>query len=838
MPLVPRLVALVLSLAVLTGVSIPVARAETWVACSAAADKTVILYRFDPKTGGVTELSRQKLSGEPGPLTLSADHKILFVGLRSTGQLTSLRIDPATGKLTPLRVVSAGADPAQITLDKQGEYLLTAYYEAGKISGHKVEVDGSIAEKAAWEIPTVEKAHAVSLDRYGELLVVPHTGPNAIFQFRYLKGGTPPVSLSKPRINLPPNTGPRHAAWHPRLPIVYINNEQGSSVTAYKAGLEGLTLIEGSTVSTLPGGFKGENSTAEIRMHQSGKVLLVANRGHDSLALFQVDETGTKLTPAGHHPTEKTPRSFCLDPTGKFALAAGEGTGFLEVSEATGGSGQGIGLKTLARHKVGDRFWWVEAFQDPQSKAGISPAPGGKEDGHGALSPDQVREITRGPLPNPWWKLPATGLPLLGALGCLFGYRKRLKLARLVEDIPTSKAHGVFIGLVQVEGTAEAEEPLTTYMEGKMCVHHAWQVQEEWRRTVTETTTDDKGNTVTKTRVESGWDTVAHGGGDIPFYLRDASGVVRVRPEGARIESQSIFNVTCGTNNELYFGLGPHSIIPNSTQRRRFTEQAILLHAPITVVGQARVRDDVAAPEIAADKAAPLFLITVRNEKQVLRGYRWARIGFLILGTILVTGGVFGWHLLQGERPGDPNFNFRTFVPALGAFWCMALVMWTWQLFNSMVDLRNRTDRAYSLIDIELKRRADLIPPLVTCVQALMGHERQTQEVVARLRAQAQASGSGEVEGISGYLVALREAYPNLTADKNTQALMRSLRDTEDRIAMAREYYNDQVVWHNTRVEQIPDCVLAWLAGLRKRSPFLASALDRKEIQVSLHEGS
>jgi hypothetical protein len=361
-------------------------------------------------------------------------------------------------------------------------------------------------------------------------------------------------------------------------------------------------------------------------------------------------------------------------------------------------------------------------------------------------------------------------------------------------------------------------------------------VQEEWRRTVTVTKTDSNGKTYTETKTESGWTTVAEGGGSIPFYLRDDSGTVRVCPNGAQIESQTIFNVTCGTDSDLYFGLGPNRIIPNSTQRRRFFEQAIPLHAPITVVGQSRVRDDVAAPEIAADKAAPLFLITTRNEKQVLGSFRWARVGFLVLGSVLVSGGVFLWHVLSGNKPGTPGFNPWIFAPALAAFWCLALVMYAWQMFNSMVDLRNRTDRAWSLIDIELKRRADLLPPLIACVQGINRHENQVQQNLARLRAQASASPNEEVMGLSGGLKALVEAYPQLTANRNNAELMSALADTENRIAMAREYYNDQVVWHNIRVERIPDFLFAWLAGLTKRHPFLATDLEREEVEVKLHE--
>src|SRR4051812_49757306 len=94
------------------------------------------------------------------------------------------------------------------------------------------------------------------------------------------------------------------------------------------------------------------------------------------------------------------------------------------------------------------------------------------------------------------------------ALGCLWGALKAAVRRRLVDGLPTSKTTGVFIGLVEVKGSAESEAPLTSHLAAVRCIHYAWSVEEKWSRTVTETTTDSKGNTQTTTRHESGWSTV------------------------------------------------------------------------------------------------------------------------------------------------------------------------------------------------------------------------------------------------------------------------------------------------------------------------------------------
>jgi len=221
--------------------------------------------------------------------------------------------------------------------------------------------------------------------------------------------------------------------------------------------------------------------------------------------------------------------------------------------------------------------------------------------------------------------LPA--LPFIGpALGILFialGLRANRR-KRLLQNLPTSRTTGVFIGLVELKGTAESEAPLTSHLAERKCVHYQWSVEERWSRTVTETYTDSKGNVRTRTRTESGWKTVDSGGESQPFYLRDDEGAVLVRPSGATIEPQCVFSEHCGRSHPLYYGKGPQTAVMHSDHRRRFTEQAIPLHHPIFVVGRARERSDIVAPEIAADDGAAMFLISTRSEDQVTRGFAWS----------------------------------------------------------------------------------------------------------------------------------------------------------------------------------------------------------------------
>ncbi len=111
-------------------------------------------------------------------------------------------------------------------------------------------------------------------------------------------------------------------------------------------------------------------------------------------------------------------------------------------------------------------------------------------------------------------------LPWLGgvlAFTCLLFALRSGKRKRLIDNLPTSKTTGVFIGLVELKGTTESEQPLTSYLAGQPCVLYQWRIEEHWSRTVTETYTDSDGKTRTRTRHESGWKTVAEGGERIPL---------------------------------------------------------------------------------------------------------------------------------------------------------------------------------------------------------------------------------------------------------------------------------------------------------------------------------
>lgn len=404
---------------------------------------------------------------------------------------------------------------------------------------------------------------------------------------------------------------------------------------------------------------------------------------------------------------------------------------------------------------------------------------------------------------------------------------------RFLMDTPTSKARGVFIGQVELAGRAVRAKPVCSYLAECACVWFAYDVAEEWARWETETYTDSKGKRQTRQVRKSGWTQVDSGGKAPAFDVVDETGAVQVRPDGAEIEAEQVFGQTVGRGDPLYYGKGPAGAVSDSTGRRRFTERAIRQEATVFVAGRARERSDWVAPEIAADPDQELFLISCRGEGKVQRG---CRLQFWIFGFLFLVPLPVAWLIQAGQGAVLPrSWPAVAIAAGMGFVW---LVGWLWTTFNSLVQLRNRVDQAASLIEVQLKRRADLIPRLAEVVSGLRNHEQETQTELAALRAQASATPVGEagpdLQGAKLSVHAIAERYPELGSNGAFLTLQRELADTETRVALARDYHNTIATHLNTRTEIIPDRWVAVLAGLRHRSLWQAEGFERAAVPVSL----
>lgn len=292
------------------------------------------------------------LAIHPSQKFLYAANEIEDFEGQKTGAVTALSIDEGTGALRVLnQQPSEGKHPCHLVVDAAGKNVLVANYSSGTVavlpldaaSGRlgkatsTVQHMGSSVNKSRQEDP---HAHSINLDASNRFAFAADLGLDKVLIYRF-DGVTGTLQPNDPAAtSLAPGSGPRHLAFHPTGKYAYVNNELTSTVTAFQYDSSKGSLTEIQTLSTLPAGFSGENSTAETVVHPSGNTVYVSNRGHDSIAVYQVDASTGKLAAKGNTATGgKTPRNFNVDPTGTFLLAANQSTNDVVVFRIDPNSG-------------------------------------------------------------------------------------------------------------------------------------------------------------------------------------------------------------------------------------------------------------------------------------------------------------------------------------------------------------------------------------------------------------------------------------------------------------------------------------------------------------------
>jgi LemA protein len=178
----------------------------------------------------------------------------------------------------------------------------------------------------------------------------------------------------------------------------------------------------------------------------------------------------------------------------------------------------------------------------------------------------------------------------------------------------------------------------------------------------------------------------------------------------------------------------------------------------------------------------------------------------------------------------------------IGVVVVLAIVLWT--LYNGLVRLRNQVKNAWAQIDVQLKRRHDLIPNLMETVKGYMKHERETLEAVTKARNIAQQASSagagerakaeGELSSALSRLLAVVERYPDLKANQNFLALQEELTSTENKISFSRQFYNDSALKYNNQTQMVPSNIVASMFGFKASEFFeVTLAAEREPVKVS-----
>ncbi|HIH10162.1 MAG TPA: LemA family protein [Candidatus Diapherotrites archaeon] len=168
------------------------------------------------------------------------------------------------------------------------------------------------------------------------------------------------------------------------------------------------------------------------------------------------------------------------------------------------------------------------------------------------------------------------------------------------------------------------------------------------------------------------------------------------------------------------------------------------------------------------------------------------------------------------------------------------VILWFVLAYNGLIQLRNRIDNAWSQIDVQLKRRFDLVPNLVETVKGYAKHEKETLKMVTEARATAMKAGSVKekesaenmLTGALKTLFAVSESYPDLKANQNFLMLQEELAGIESKIAYARQFYNDMVLDYNNRTQMMPDSIIAGMFGFGRREFFQTQEAERANVKV------
>jgi 6-phosphogluconolactonase len=327
------------------------------------------------------KLSEARLAGEydnPSFVAIHPNGRFLYAvgevtdyrGTKS-GSVAAFAIEPGSGKLTMLNQQSTnGGAPCHLVVDRSGKNVLTANYTGGSVCVHPIDANGQLRDASSFvqhqgksvnarrqEAP---HAHSINLDPANRFAFVADLGLDQVLSYDFDAARGTLAANPSGHFRLKPGAGPRHFAFRADGRFACVNNEMHSTVTSLKYDAERGALTEINTVSTLPAGGTSGNSTAECQVHPNGKFVYVSNRGHDSIAMFAMDESSGQLSFLGTESTQgKTPRNFSIDPTGSVLLAENQGSGTVVVFRIDGGSGKltATGCTIQVPSPVCAKFW-------------------------------------------------------------------------------------------------------------------------------------------------------------------------------------------------------------------------------------------------------------------------------------------------------------------------------------------------------------------------------------------------------------------------------------------------------------------------------------------------
>ncbi len=302
----------------------------------------IYLLRMDRRSGKLRQVASVNAGANPSFLTIHPNGRFLYavnevetLNGRPTGAVSAFGIAPRTGALTRRNEQpSEGGAPCFVSVDRSGRVVLVANYVGGSVALLPIESDGSLAPAAQLvkytgagpnsERQEAPHAHCIVTDPSNRFVLAADLGADRVFVYRLDLDAKSLRHVEGGDAVMRPGAGPRHIAFHPTLPLVFVANELDSTVATLRFDAERGALLPLDTRSTLPPAWTGTNYPADIHVAPSGRALYVSNRGHNSLAVFSMTESGALTLDQVISTGGDWPRNFTIDPTGRWLLVANQ----------------------------------------------------------------------------------------------------------------------------------------------------------------------------------------------------------------------------------------------------------------------------------------------------------------------------------------------------------------------------------------------------------------------------------------------------------------------------------------------------------------------------------
>ena len=308
----------------------------------------IFLVRMDPRSGALQRVGSLNAGENPSFLSIHPDGRVLYAVNeveqykgKATGAVSAFAIAPESGALTRLNEqMSEGGAPCYVSVDRSGRAVLVANYAGGNVALLPIEDDGTLA--TATHVvqhhgtgPNASRqeaahAHCIVCDPSNRFALAADLGVDRVLVYRldiehgslqHVEGGDGVLRAG---------AGPRHLAFHPQLPLIFVANELDSTVTSFRFDNESGAMSRLQTLSTLPAGWTRESYVADIHIAPSGegRTMYISNRGHNSIAVFSIANTTGALALEQLVSTGGDwPRNFSLDPSGRWLLVANQRSG-------------------------------------------------------------------------------------------------------------------------------------------------------------------------------------------------------------------------------------------------------------------------------------------------------------------------------------------------------------------------------------------------------------------------------------------------------------------------------------------------------------------------------